>query len=612
MSGTLALASAIAEMERPALLALVRERRPQSAASILDPIGLASDLLRPESVARAVSRLSAPELSLLLRFAHDGAATGQPSGRDRDPDLDPDQDALATLAALGLIGVNAGERVALPEVEEAIVAGLAQAGRPQDSLLSPAEPAETSDADVNSDAWVDTALSAVGRCAECLRQLSLRPIRLNRTGAVSYAGAKAVSERTGIDVSGVQDAFEVAGLAGLASRVPGEQLLVAGTAAQLWLDADPASRWLALAEGVLGALGGPLRSVVALRDGDLAGAARLIGDRFPLLPADEREAATRSVELAQSVGLLIDGRLSGPARLILDGHPGEARERVERAFPPLAEGVYLQPDLSVIVPGPLPPPAEAALAELTVSEHIGIASTRRISESAVAEALERGLTADAARALLADLSLTGVPQPLDYLVTSLAERVGGIVVSEHDGDEARARIVVSRATLADTLLVDRALQHLQLRRSDTEPGTLFSRLRSEHVVAALTDARYHASAQSDREIRLSDTQNAGVVARAEAKGSEPVDSREELLTALVDRVFESARTEPGTGDFMRRLELAIRERRPVLVTAEAGGQSRSFTLLPVSVNGGRLRASDQAAGVERTLPVNLITSVEAV
>ena len=643
MSGTLALASAIAEMERPVLRALVRARRPQATVSILDPIGLASDLLRPESVHRAVSGLSAEELALLLALAQgDDVTDAGSSGAGRGEDADPDPDPLAPLAALGLVGLDAGARVALPEVGAAIEAGLASSGR---RLAPPVADAEQAPNDAERTAapepappvasvWVDTALSAVGRCAECLRQLVARPVRLNRTGAVSYAGAKAIAERTGIDVAAVQSAFEVLGLAGLTARVPGEQLLVAGAGAQAWLDAGMADRWLALAGGALTTLSAPLRAVLAASEGDLRGSAERIADRFPLLPEDDREAAARAAALAESVGLSVDGRLTEPAELLLANRAEAARERVESGMPALAAGVYLQPDLSVIVPGPLAPSAEAALAELTVPEHIGIASTRRITESAVAEALERGLTADEARASLAALSLTGVPQPLEYLITSLAERVGSIVVTDHDGDDGRSRIAVSRPALADTLLVDRALQHLQLRRSAAEPDVLLSRLRSEHVVAALADARYHATVPGargpragldpDPSLRGAD-RGAGATAAGSGSGSaagSPAgatagapagsDDRAEALEALVDRVFESARTEPGTGDFMRRIELAIRERRAVLVTAEAAGQTRSFTLLPVSVSGGRLRASDQAAGVERTLPVNLITSVEAV
>lgn len=607
MSGTLALASAIAEMERPALRALVRSRHPQSLVSILDPIGLASELLRPDSVLRAVSRLSRSELDVLLGLGGVRVAGQAPRA---------DDDALDSLAAQGLVGLEAGTRVALPEVTAAIEEGLAGAGQlgSDDSLEAPGHVDRPATAGT-ADGWVDTALSAVGRCAECLRQLLARPVKLNRTGVVSYAGAKSIAERTGIEVSLVQSAVEILGLAGLTARASDDQLLVASGAAQRWLDSGMTARFVVLASGALGTLSAQLRAVLAVHGGNLRLAADRISLHFPLLPEDERAAAAQAAELADAMGLSVNGRLTEPVSLLLADRADEATARVDAAMPDNAPGVYLQPDLSVIVPGPLPPVSEAELAELTVPEHIGIASTRRVTEGAVTEALERGLTAEEARSTFARLSLTGVPQPLDYLITSLAERVGSIVVTEYDGEPGRSRIAVSREQLADTLLVDRALQHLQLRRSDSEPLVLFSRLRSEHVVAALADARYHATVPGGREPRLSSghegSTRAGITP---GKAADPRDQagRDEMLDALVERVFASARTEPGTGDFTRRIELAIRERRAVLVTAESGGQSRSFTLLPVSVNGGRLRASDQAAGVERTLPVSLITSVEPV
>ncbi|UOQ56413.1 helicase-associated domain-containing protein [Leucobacter allii] len=270
----------------------------------------------------------------------------------------------------------------------------------------------------------------------------------------------------------------------------------------------------------------------------------------------------------------------------------------------------MQPDLSVVVPGPLAPEDEADLAAVTRPEHIGVASTRRIADASVAEALDRGRSAAEVRGIFTRLSLTGIPQPLDYLLDALAERVGSIVVAEHTGDEGRTSITVSRLDLADTLLVDRALQHLQLHRRSPTGTRLFSRLRSEHVAAALADARYHASGASADRAPAPPASPSD--AAPGAPGPSDPDALPAPLGALVERVYLAARSEPGSADFTRRLELAIRDRSPVLVTAEARGQRHTFTLLPVSVNGGRLRATDQSAGVERTLPVSVITAVESV
>ncbi|MGD9606701.1 MAG: hypothetical protein AB7V10_04370, partial [Leucobacter sp.] len=82
------------------------------------------------------------------------------------------------------------------------------------------------------------------------------------------------------------------------------------------------------------------------------------------------------------------------------------------------------------------------------------------------------------------------------------------------------------------------------------------------------------------------------------------------LDRLAERVHAAAQQHSTAGDLTRQLELAIRERTPVRVTA-VGPDERTFVLLPVSLAGGRLRATDQAAGVERTLPLRAITAVEA-
>ena len=77
-------------------------------------------------------------------------------------------------------------------------------------------------------------------------------------------------------------------------------------------------------------------------------------------------------------------------------------------------------------------------------------------------------------------------------------------------------------------------------------------------------------------------------------------------------MFEATQAASGAGDLSRKLELAIRDKSPVQVTAAAGSDERTFTLLPVALTGGRLRATDQVAGVERTLPLSAIVAVAPV
>lgn len=623
MSGTLALASALAEMDRDALHALVAARRPYAAAGITDPIGLAAELLRADSILRSILHLERADLATLLHL-------------DRDPEaLSPT--ALSDLTALGLTGLQQGAPVAIPEVTDALVSALAEAGVTAAELTAPetetaavgvtaagSAAASSAEPSASTATWYSPALTAVGQSAEALRALTARPAKLNRNGTVAVASVRQLAEATGIDVSVVTHVLSALATAGLTAAHTDAQLLVAAAAAPEWLDRDHRARWQQLAEALLAGMPPALRRTLAETPGSLTGAHTRISHRFPLLPAAERTAAKNYTEVAEHFGCTVHGALSAPALALLAGDHAAAAELIARDTPDTAPGVYVQPDLSVVIPGPLSPRDEALLAAFSAPEQIGVASTRRISDTSLGEALEQGITPEDVRAVVSRLSLTGVPQPLEYLLTHRAERVGDLIVHDHHGDEGRTRLAVARPELAETLLVDRALQHLQLMRGlPTADGAaqLFSRLRPEHVLSALADARYQPSSAlvsatpavtasggtGTEAIALPTSETAPIAASEEA-----VAPLTEALTALVDRVHTAARAEPGASEFTRRLELAMRDKRAVRVTAEARGQTHEFTLLPVSVSGGRLRATDQIAGVERTLPVSMITAVEAV
>lgn len=635
MSGTLALASAIAEMDRSALRALVARRRPQTANSISDPIGLATDLLRTDSITRAILPLERAELRTLLAFA-EHPETG-------------DANQLAPLAALGLVGQESARWVPLPEVTAVMSEAIAATGLSVADLVaedpapqpgapgtSTAETAALTGAPPTADTgtWYSPAFTAVGQAAECVRVLTLRPSKLNRNGTVAVVSLRALADTTSINVESVSRIMTALGHAKLTSPHPQQQLLLASAFAPAWLAQDNRDRWLALAESVMAAIPAPLRIALASTHGNLGAAAAALPARFPLLPAAELAAANAYAAVAEQLGLTVSGQLSPPAERLYAADAAGARAVVTAQTPDAAPGVYVQPDLSVVVPGPLDPSDEAVLSAISRPEQIGVASTRRISDSSIAEGLEQGISPDTAHAFFARVSLTGIPQPLEYLLATRAQRLGDLVVDEHDGDGGRTRITVSRPELAETLLVDRSLQHLQLVRADhtpepagvtSAPVRLYSRLRAEHVISALTDARYHpttsaaltgAQSAPARHVDRVDTPTAAIpivdVSPATREEDALADALTEAHDALTERVYLAARAEPGSGEFTRRLELALRDRSPVRVTAESKGEVRTFTLLPVSVNNGRLRATDQVAGVERTLPVSMITRVESV
>lgn len=613
MSGTLALASTIATMDQEELGSLVRQRRPQAASNVSDPIGLATELLRADSIARALAPLHRDQLAHLLRFSEAGTAPPRDTGTQ-------DAAIFDTLSGLGLIGLQDSSPVPLPEVTAALLSGIEAAGITAVSLSSTLSPVAERSTEPDTHTWYATALTAVGGCAEVLRTLRDHPGRLNRSGSIAVATVRALSELTSLETDETSLILTALDHARLLWAESSSQRLSPGSNAEAWLALSRGERWLALARTTLDAMPAPLRVALDSTGADLAAAADVLPSMFPLLPTPRYTAATAFVTATDYLGITVQGTLSEPAKMLISGDIAAVRDVLSNEMPPPAPGIYVQPDLSIIIPGPLDPSDESDIAVLSRPEHIGVATTRRISETSLTEALERGVPADTARELFTRLSLTGIPQPLDYLLTSVAERAGSIKVSVYEGDQRQSRIDVSRPELGDTIIVDRSVQHLQLTRSAEDRNVLYSRLRPEHVIAALNAARYPASTVAPPGHTNAASTAAGVAtpkqdpATTSQDAFSPAHSTAEQLTpeleSLVKRVFLAARSEPGAADFTRLLELAIRDRGTVRVTAEARGQTHVFTLLPVSLSSGRLRATDTAAGMERTLPVGMITAVE--
>lgn len=605
MSGTLPLAASIAAMDLDEVRGVLGARRVGDPAALGNPLALAIELLRSDSIVEALQGLDRESLGVLI------AAPGP--GDDR-------------LRALGLLGWDGERTVQLPEVAAALAqlgaapalhagegsgaagAGRASAGARADRPAAgptgfPADPAAGQHAEaaapgegsasVDTSSWFGPALTAASRAVALLRVLAHRPARLSRKGAVTVVAQRELAvathdapESSALLTELIRSADLAAPLAGGSSH---EAVLVPTEKAERWLALPQPRRWLTLAEGLAARLPAPLRRALELTGGRGGPAAEaVLLAEYPLLPDTVLAASRRWVELAELLGLSVEGRLTTAAELLLgiDGgsvagpsagddaerpspDPHAALAEAERRFPALAQGVYLQPDLSVIVPGPLPPADEWALLELAETEQLGVASTMRLSAGSLRRAVRAGHGIGAIRELLERLSLTGIPQPLDFLLADI-ER------SEQLDRQARA--------------------------GSAGPGTGTDPAVSSRFVAP---GRVRAVGERIADpAPVADTAVDGApVPRASAEA-------DDALAAAAERIFLAARKHPGGGELTHRLELAIRDRSPVRVTA-AGPVERTFVLQPLAVSGGRLRAADRAAGVERTLPLSAIVSVEA-
>lgn len=544
MTGTLALATSIASMDQQALTELVAARRVVSPAAVHEPLGLAIELLRADSVSRALQSAHREALETLRALA---------CGEATDPAI------LASLTALGLVGADTeGSSAALPEVTEALPSS-DLAAHPSEARSAPtAAPADLS-------GWFAAALTSVRRTAKLLHTIAAHPVRLGRKGRPAVVAVRDLAEAAHCSPDQASRLLDVMRGAGLLQahldHVGAEQLGVAEHATQRWLmQLSYAERWIELARSASERFEARLLRGIDETGGNLRAAAEALPHDYPLLPEAELESLTRVAETAEDLGLTLHGRITPIAEALLSGDNEAAAAIAERDIPGNVPGVYLQPDLSIIVPGPLPPEDEAVLNAIAETEQLGPAASLRVSIDRLTRAVLRaGSGTHEVRAALERLSLTGIPQPLDYLLRDL-----------------------------DRKAVDYAPE---LR------GT------SSALELHGWDAQAH-------EARLKQRADAALQAAPVTLRQAP--SHEDELRAMVERVVAAASGAGGEGDLTRRLELAIRDRSPVRVTAVAGKDEREFTLLPVSLKGGRLRATDQQAGVERTLPVSAITAVASI
>lgn len=347
-----------------------------------------------------------------------------------------------------------------------------------------------------------------------------------------------------------------------------------------WLAASPADRWQGLSKRFLA------RRTLAERALLQGGATSDLRETFPLANEAFLTDMAKVVDTAERLGLLQRGLPSG-----ID------RDAVAERIPEPIDYVYLQPDLTVVAPGPLRYDIADRIAAMAAPESRGVASSWRLTPASVQHALALGINADALLADLEGLSLTGVPQPVQYLVRDTERRFGTLLVQEH-GTGAR---VTSDADTHKRLLVDRALLDLRLRvpLGDTDGKTLVADVAAEEVVARLIEARYPAL--------LADAAGEPVLPQrtiVDLPAAPPVSS----LTARLrgHGIDVSAVREEW---LLERLATAVKQKTPLKVTVLSASQTHETTIVPLSIMNGRLRGRDVEHDLERTLPLRAIAEI---
>ncbi|WP_243224639.1 helicase-associated domain-containing protein [Microbacterium sp. CIAB417] len=537
---------------------LFTARGVRADAAWQDFFDAAEALLDPGSVDRAVTALPREDAAALAR-----AASGADAGESRERLI-----ALALIAADGRPYAPVADSVS---------------GRPVVRASADIEPEAASDG--ASARAAEHAFTTSGRVADILLAARESPLALLATGALASGEKKRLAE-SGIDPD---DADELRALAEDAGLLRTQERRVVPTAdAREWLDLGFAERWERLATAFRASLPTGLRD----RAGWIPPASW--SSAYPWDPAWP-ERHERLQRRARLLGLLADDdtepEWSARLRRGGDADADALRGRV----PAEVDRVFLQNDLTAIAPGPLQPALEVRLRGM-VERDSAQSSSYRFTADSLTRALVEGETESSIVEFLTGLSLTGLPQPLAYLVTQTAARHG--LVRVWSSDEGTI-VTSSDPHLIEAIGIDRGLRPLALARED---GMLTSRVRADTVYWSLVDARYPAT--------LVDADGQAVSMRR----TPPADASSTTVDAasyapLIARLRERQGPDADAAWLDRELEAAVRQRAVVVV--EVGmpdGSSRELTLEASGLGGGRLRGRDRAADVERTLPVSSIRS----
>ncbi len=562
-----ALATWLAERDDVELARTFAWRGVSASVGWHDFFDAAEGLLDAASVDRAVSRLPRRDLRALAD------ETADPSGR------------LADLALL--------DRQGRPFATVAARLRALTADRPE-ALVPDAQgdPPRESDARAAA-AAAERAFTTAGALADVLLACLHAPLSRTGTGTISAADRKRLTESGAVtSAEELEDLVETAASAGLARALDREWVVTA--AGEHWLASPTPERWTAIAEGFRSALPAGLRT----QAGGFASPG-LWPAAYPL-DAEWPARAARLRRIAQRWGLIgDDGAEPEWTARLRAGAPADPTPLTAH-LPAEIDRVYLQADLTAIAPGPLAPHLDLRLRGIAARESRAQASTYRFTADSLGAGMTEGETARSIREFLAALSLTGIPQPLEYLIESTATRHGLVRVSS-DAATGRTRVESPEPGLLETIAVDQALRPLGLVPDD---GALASRVTRDAVYWSLADARYPVVAIG--------ATGAPEPLHRRAAAAAGLDEPEALQTyaRLIALLRGGHRSDGEAAWLVRELEQAVRARTEVVVVVRMpDGSERELTLEATGLGGGRLRGRDRAADIERTLPVTSIVSV---
>lgn len=317
---------------------------------------------------------------------------------------------------------------------------------------------------------------------------------------------------------------------------------------------------------------------------------------------------------ADTIGMLGAGALAPPARLLTGlAAPEEIAAAWHALQPEPVADLVIQGDLTGVVPG-RPTPELAALLDASADvEGRGAALTVRFSAASIGRALTHGWSASDLLNRLRAVSVSGVPQPLEYLVHDAARRNRQVRVQP-----AAAVLRLDDEETALALLGDPRLAHLGLRRVGPTTLAADASAMSVHEAVRGTGAAPVLEGADGLPVPLPRSRTTAVrpVVLGTPPTERPVATTEAIAAMRAGEERASALLAGVADDGSAELELlrAAADRGALvrIVVAGSGGATQERVVRPISVDGGRVRSLDASREAEITVAIHRIVAVHPV
>jgi Helicase conserved C-terminal domain len=652
-----------AGLGRPAAI-LFRQVSDVVLAPVLRGFGL-PPAMQPAS-SRAVLAELLPRINDLIaasdadeRDVLDRLAAGPPAGLIRDamvPADSEDSSPALRLVARGLLVPIDSRTVELPRE-----VGLAVRGeRPlSDVSTTPPPILALERTPAEADRAGTTAVLEVLRLVEALAEEWARhPAALLRGGGIGVRELRRTARRLDLSEPNAGLFVEVAVAAGLLTSTNGiDPAFLPTSEFDLWRRHEPAERWVPLAAAWLGmsrqpsligqrddrdkvinALSpdaergtiatlrrGVLNVLAGMAPGTRPRDAQAVLDRLtwesPRRASAQRALAEQLLLEADQLGVTAAGGLTGYGRALLAGSAKATEDALTIALPAPVSTFLVQPDLTVVVPGP---PATDLASELDLVadlESSGGASVYRVTESTIRRALDAGRSGAEVAELFASRSTTPIPQALSYLIEDVGRRHGVLRTGV-----ASSYLRCDDENLLNRVMSDRSAEGLGMRR--LAPTVVICASPVAQVLDVLREAGYAPAAESPDGAVVTvapDSPRAPIRHTSRLVRPRPaIDSDVHLaevirrirsgdsLAEIARRVQPVGQQIPGvtSATTLGLLRDAIRGGRRIwLGYVDADGTGSQHTIVPISMAGGVLRGHEESTSRLQSYPLHRITAV---